>query len=469
MSKRPSSISRGVDWIALTSYISLLIVGWMMLYAAVYSPHENQELFSFASAIGKQTIWVGISLIAGILVFTVDSSTWARLALPMYGISILLLVLVLIIGKEINGAKAWFSIGGATFQPSEFAKLATALFMSSYLSGYKRNLKSSREILTVLGIIILPQILILLQPDAGSAMIFLAFFITFYRFGLPSYYYGIGALIAISFILSIMYDPLTVVWIALAISLVFIAVGEALTIRNMAIALVPIISAIVLYQNKMILESFGLILLPFIYFIYNIIRSNRSTVAILTPVFVGVVALISFGTRFLFNALMPHQQDRINVWLRPELCDPHGSLYNIIQSKLAIGSGGFSGKGFLQGDMTKLNYVPEQTTDFIFCTVGEEQGFAGVVIVIILFSLLLFRSVVIAERARNKFIMAYAYSVTGIFFIHFFFNIGMTMGVMPVIGIPLPFLSKGGSSLLVFSVMIAILLKMDVSRFRGNT
>jgi len=462
------SANKSFDWIVATIYGCLLVIGWLMLYATVYTEENPKAYLDLSTTIGKQSLWIGISLVTFIIVYAIDWKVWNTFAYPLYIGSIILLVLVLLIGSEIKGARSWFTFARVGFQPSEIAKFGTALAVSSYLSLYKTDIGLRKTLLTALGILFVPILLILLQPDAGSAIVFSSILIVFYKKGLSELYFILGFAAISIFILSLIYDPQVV---TLSVALI----GTAVMIYNMAGSYRSIIFFIVLAAVAIILFVKGLSLYAFLllagvasYYLYYYFQERDLRIPTLTIPAVLLAALFSFGSRFAFdNGLEKHQQERINVWLNPEKCDPRGSLYNIIQSKLAIGSGGFEGKGFLQGNMTKLNFVPEQTTDFIFSTVGEEQGFIGTLGVIFLFTLLLVRIVIIAERAKNEFISNYAYCVAGIIFIHFFVNVGMSVGLMPVIGIPLPFLSKGGSALLGFTIMIAALLKMDTARFRG--
>jgi len=467
MSRRSGIATKSIDWITLTVFFSLMIIGWLMLYAAVYDANEPYAYLDFSSTIGKQTIWLGLALLTFIVVYVIEWEFWNSFAFLIYAVGIVLLLLVLVFGAEIKGARSWFSIFGLSFQPSETAKFATALAVSSFLSSYKIDIRNQNTLLISLGLIALPMLLILLQPDAGSALIFLSFFILFYRRGLSVLVYILGFSIATIFICSLVFDPKVVtLFIALSCLGIFIYnVGESW--RSGIVFLALSIIAILFFVRDLYWYSLVIVLISILIYTYFLYQERLFRVITIVLPSLIIASMLAFGSSFAFeNLLEPHQQDRINVWLRPEKSDPQGSMYNIIQSKLAIGSGGLKGKGFLNGDMTKLNYVPEQTTDFIFSTVGEEQGFIGSVGVIFLFTLLLARIVIIAERAKNAFIQNYAYAIAGILFLHFFVNIGMALGLMPVIGIPLPFLSKGGSSLLVFTVMISVLLRMDVSRFR---
>jgi len=464
---RSRANKRSIDWILLTVFFSLIVIGWLMLYAAVYDDNVPYAFLDFQSTIGKQSAWVGIALVAFVMIYVIDWQFWNTFAFPIYGAAMLLLFLVLVIGTEIKGARSWFSFGGASLQPSEIAKFATALAVSSFLSSYKSDIRTRNTLLVCLGLIVLPMLLILLQPDAGSALIFLSFFVLFYRRGLNPLVYILGCAVATIFICSLIFDPQVVVLGGGIIGLGVLVYTYGETWRSAVIFLVLALVSMLLYVRDLYTYSILLVgvgLLVFSYLLFQ--ERNMKTLSLVIPS-VLLATVFAFGSTMAFeNLLEPHQQDRINVWLRPEKSDPHGARYNIIQSKLAIGSGGVQGKGFLQGEMTKLNYVPEQTTDFIFSTVGEEQGFIGSLAVIFLFGLMITRAVVIGERAKNSFIQNYAYCVAGVIFLHFFVNIGMALGLMPVIGIPLPFLSKGGSSLLGFTIMIAVLLKMDMARFR---
>lgn len=467
MSQRSRITSKSIDWISLTVFFSLLIIGWLMLYAAVYDSKTPYLYLDFDSTIGKQTIWLAIALVTFVIVYAVDWQFWNTFALPIYGVAIFLLVMVLIVGTEIKGARSWFTFGGVSFQPSEIAKFATALAVSGFLSSYKSDIRTKNSILILFGLISLPVFLILLQSDAGSAIIFFSFFMLFYRRGLSPLVYILGFSVTGIFIGSLVFGPhIVILFVALmGLGVLIYNIGD--TWRSAVIFFVISSISILLYFRDLYWFGIGLVALSTTIYSFLVFQERLFRTLTLVIPTVLLSTLLAFGSTFAFeNLLEPHQQDRINVWLRPEKSDPRGARYNIIQSKLAIGSGGLQGKGFLKGDMTNLNYVPEQTTDFIFSTVGEEQGFIGSFSVIFLFTLLIIRTVIIAERAKNVFIQNYAYCVAGIFFVHFFINIGMALGIMPVIGIPLPFLSKGGSALIGFTVLIAVLLRMDMARFR---
>lgn len=436
-----------------------------MIFAATYNPAEPYAFIDINTEIGKQSAWTLIALVAFVVCLTIEWNFWNTFAFPMYGLSIALLILVLFLGTEIKGARSWFLLGPGSFQPSEIAKFGAALALASYMSFNKNDLKDTRILIISMLIFIVPFCLILLQPDPGSALVFLSFFILLYRKGLSPIYYLLAFFLLSIFIMSFVLGSEMVLVIALFLAFALFLFNMEFSLKTVGLFAATLILGWLLNSEGYFIAFWLLPLLGSL--VCSYLQFGKRNYRLLTVVIPSTILAISlsFGTNWVFeNLLEPHQQERINVWLRPELCDPRGSLYNLIQSKMAIGSGGFEGKGFLNGEMTKLRYVPEQSTDFIFSTVGEEQGFIGSLGVILLFTLLIIRSVVIAERARLEFIRNYAYGVAGIIFVHFFVNIGMTIGLMPVIGIPLPFLSKGGSSLLAFTILVGVLVKMDAVR-----
>ena len=469
MRTKPQIVSTGFDWISLIVYFGLVIIGWLMVYSVNYTPEDSLSFLDLSTEMGKQTLWLGISIVAFIACLNIEWKFWNTFAIFFYAFGLLALIIVLIFGKEINGAKAWLHIGGYSFQPVEFAKFGTVMGLSSYLSFHKGDLKKARSIWISIAIFMGPVLLILLQPDLGSAIVFLSFFIILYKKGLNPAYYALAFILLAIFLLTLIYDSKTVLLIVSFIGYGVFLQSIGFNLRNIVVFVLTVITTVLLYNFTNIFWAYIPIGLALVISVFILVKNRVfSILGLMLPAMVFAVG-ISYLTSFIFDhVLKPHQQERINVWLRPEKCDPRGSLYNLLQSKMAIGSGGIEGKGFLEGDMTKLKYVPEQSTDFIFSTIGEEQGFIGSVGIIFLFTLLVIRLVIIAERTRFEFIQAFVYSVAGILFFHYFINIGMTIGVMPVIGIPLPFISRGGTSLLVFSVMVAIALRMDMARQRGT-
>lgn len=464
--KREAAGLRNIDWATFSLFIALSAIGWSMVYSVSYSQEAGLDFLSTSA--GKQLVWMGISAVAFAVIFAIDWKFWQTLAYPIYIVSIVLLVLVLFLGSTIKGSTSWFVFGSFSFQPSEVAKFATCLAMSTYLSNYRTNLRTTRSQLIALGLLLLPVGLIMLQPDAGSAIVFSSFLLVLYREGLNSGYYIVGAFVALILILGLIVEPIYIILSLIVLSIVVLAYHfednrRYWLLGALTVAAGAYFAAVNNWSAQALLAGAG------IFVALSIVQWMQKQGRIVSLLLVAVVvgAGLSYAANFAFNDILkPHQQDRLNVWLQPSKADPRGSLYNVFQSKLAIGSGGLQGKGYLNGTLTKLNYVPEQSTDFIFCTIGEEQGFVGSLSIIIMFTLFLIRITIIAERQRSNFSRHYAYCIAGIFFIHIFINIGMTMGLMPVIGIPLPFISKGGSSLLGFTVMVAVLLKLDSNRYR---
>ncbi|HUR31845.1 MAG TPA: rod shape-determining protein RodA [Saprospiraceae bacterium] len=458
---------RKFDWISFAIVTSLIIIGLMMIYAAGYQP--DSEISFFSTQAGRQSIFAIATFIILISTQLIDWKFWSGVAYPFYAITILFLVLVLFIGTTVKGSTSWFQLGWFNFQPAELAKIGTIMALASFLSHHRTRVSDTRDLLIASGIILLPTALILAQGDAGSALVFLSIFIVLFREGIAMWIPVLFLVLALLFVLALKFD----IWVVLPLLLfsgsIFLLSSLKLRqehmIAGLSVLLISVGIAILGYLKPVIALS-GLFML---YAIVESIRARQTRQVFLLST--GVIFLFGFAylSSYLFsNVLEPHQQDRINVWLKPEEADPRGSLYNILQSKIAIGSGGFSGKGYLHGTMTKLNYVPEQSTDFIYSIIGEEHGFIGSIAVIFLFMILMLRVVDIGERARMPFIRHYSYGVLGVLFTHILVNIGMTMGIMPVIGIPLPFISSGGSSLIGFGLLIGVLLSMDSSWMRSR-
>ncbi len=398
-----------------------ILVGWFNIYAAVYSPEVPTDIFDLSHNAGKQMMWIGTTVLLIICILVVDYKFYDTFAYIIYALFVLLLVAVLFAGSEINGSRSWIKIGSFSIQPAEFAKLATSLALAKYLSDPAVSLtRSWRDYLPIAAIIGIPALLILLSNETGSMLVFAAFSIMLYREGMPGFIPLIGIVTAILLVLTLLFLK----W--------FIALG-ILAVAGLAI--------------------------------FFMSKSDRKRGGVMATVVVaGFMVAVVFGVDFFINnVLQKHQRSRIMVLVDP-YSDPRGAGWNVIQSKIAIGSGRMTGKGFLEGTQTKFNFVPEQSTDFIFCTVGEEHGFLGSLLVVCLFVGLIVRIVVLAERQRTRFGRVYGYCVAGIIFFHFMINIGMTIGLMPVIGIPLPFFSYGGSSLWSFSILLFIFLKMDSQR-----
>ncbi len=475
-------LKKKIDLVTFGLYLGLVAIGWLMIYTVGYKEGYQENFFN--TPIGSQTIWIGICLTLFAFIQLIDWKFWQTMAFPTYIVAMLLLAGLLVFGVTIKGATSWYRFGSFTFQPSEIAKFGTCLAVAALLGRYNADLRRIKWVAYTVGLFTLPMLLILMQPDAGSALVFVSFLIVMYRAGWAPAIYVFGFYSAALLILGFVYDPIYIIQtlIMLATFVVVYHFKPKLYWRTGMIAYA--MGVLYLYyllpdlpeingepQGKDLTDAYYflggtvVVLLGVAYTLWSNKKERKAQLVNLLVMAVMWGSVVAVGASYIFNdVLKPHQQDRINVWLQPSETDRQGSAYNLINSQMAISSGGLQGKGFLNGNMTKLNYVPEQTTDFIFCTIGEEQGFIGSLGIILLFLLLLFRITLIAERQRNNFIRYYAYGVAGIIFIHFFINIGMTMGVMPIIGIPLPFISKGGSSLLGFTIMLAVLLKMDNSR-----
>jgi len=463
--------AKKIDWILLSLYLGLVALGSLSVYSVSIGDEEVNVGSIWGTEAGRQIMWVSIAAVTMLLIQFISGKFWERFAYGIYGLSILLLLLVPFLGTEIKGATSWFRIGSFGFQPSEVAKFATCLVLASLLNNYRTDLSKSKSLLTAIGFIALPMALILLQPDAGSALIFLSFGVLFYRAGMNPNIILIGFYLVSIFLISIAVNEDASYYVLLGLMTVanILLLSQAKN-QFYAIAFGVIITGLSFRYvgggenlQKFILLTNGILFI--ILFIYNNLN-KRQRLARLVAIALGVSSGIAYSTSYAFNNFLEsHQQERINMWLRPDRCEDSGPIYNLIQSKLAIGSGGVKGKGLFEGTLTKLDYVPEQVTDFIFCVIGEEQGFMGSSIMILLFLLFFLRIIYIAERQRSNFSRYYAYGVVGIFFIHFFINIGMTMGLMPIIGIPLPFISKGGSSLLGFTILVAVLLNLDSRRY----
>lgn len=456
---------RGFDWILLVVYLALMAIGLAMVFSTTYNDHASTGMWAIDSPFFRQFIWACISLVMVMILTIVDWQVWNTMALPLYAMGILLLIGLLVFGTDINGARSWLTLGSLSLQPSEFVKFTTILFCANLLSSIKIKLNDKRSQLILLIVILVPAFLIILQPDPGSALTFSSFLIVAYRKGLSANYYIALICLFLTLVLSFMYGYMLVISLIFLVGIVLILnFNDAKLLASMLTTTLLLVN-ILTYRYGVVHYSILLNAVVFIYHLW-IINKNRD---LPSKFFIAsniiLLAVISFGSSYAFSSILkPHQQDRINVWLQPEKCDPRGSLYNLLQSKLAIGSGGFSGKGFLEGTLTKLNYVPEQTTDFIFSSMGEEQGFVGSALLVVLFMVMVLRMIAIGERSKHSFVLAYCYGIAGFIFVHFFLNIGMTMGLCPVIGIPLPFISKGGSSLLAFSMMVGIALNMSKDR-----
>ncbi len=414
--REKNNIFKHLDWWLVGSYLILVIMGLFSVYAAVYDP-DHSDIFDMSQRYGKQVIWMGTSLFLIFVILMIDMKFFTSFAYYIYGLWLVFLLVVLVFGTVVAGSQSWIQIGGFRLQPSEFAKFATALALAKYLSDIQLDLKEPKQLLRAFLIILFPAGLIFLQNDTGSALVFSSFILVLYREGFSGNFLIIGVVLVLIFVLTLL-------------------IGKWAMLAALA-AIVILLFALMRKARKNILNLVGIFLL---------------------------VAVFIFSIDFVFeNVLQEHQKNRIDVLLG-KTTDYHGVGYNVHQSLIAIGSGGIAGKGFLQGTQTKYNFVPEQSTDFIFCTVGEEWGFLGSAVVLMLFSFLLIRIIIVAERQRSAFSRIYGYAVASVLFFHIAINISMTIGLAPVIGIPLPFFSYGGSSLWSFTILLFIFIKMDSYR-----
>jgi rod shape determining protein RodA len=403
------SLTNNIDWICIVIYVLLVIMGWLNIYSSSLSSAEGIA--------DKQLIFIVLTIPLIFVLLYVDGKFYEKYASIIYGVSLLLLLGLFAFGKTIAGQRCWYAIGGFTLQPSEFAKAATALALAKYLSDTQINLKDVNRQIQALAILFLPVMLILPQPDPGSALIYSIFVVVLYREGLPAWYVLTGFVAIVLFVLTLVFEPQYVILIALAV-IVFIHFKSRLGDRNLVLS------------------------------------------GILFALISGFVLSVSYVFTHVFKQ---HHRDRFNILLGKSV-DMKGIGYNTNQSEIAIGSGGWFGKGFLEGTQTKGGFVPEQHTDYIFTTVGEEWGFLGSLFVIALFVGLFLRIIYLAERQKTKFSRVYGYCVAGVLFIHFFVNIAMVVGVFPTIGVPLPFFSYGGSGLWGFTILLFIFIKMDANK-----
>jgi rod shape determining protein RodA len=466
-----NNVWENVDWVTIGIYLTMMFIGWINIYAAVYN-EEHKSIFDFSQQYGKQLIWIFAAIFIAMLMINTDSKFFVSFAFPIYIFIVLILMLVPFIGTEINGAKSWIQIGSFSLQPSEFMKMATSLAIARYISSYTFKMHNFKSLLTLGGIILLPVGLIFLQNDTGSALVFGVFLLVLYREGLNGIVLFFTFLIALVFILTMVLDPFLTVWIlSLAAFLVHYLLRRKPKKTLTGLGVFVGVYLIFWFINFLLQATIDPLYFVFaaafvssgLFYLYSLVLRKKN-LAILIGIYMGSV-LFSVSVDYVFHNIMEkHQQDRINELLGIQ-SDIHNAGYHVNQSKIAIGSGGFFGKGFLQGTQTKFDFVPEQSTDFIFCTVGEEWGFLGTTAVIALFVGLLMRIIYLAERNRSRFSRVYGYCVATILFFHFAINIGMTIGLAPVIGIPLPFFSYGGSSLWSFTFLLFVFVRLDASRF----
>jgi rod shape determining protein RodA len=443
-----------IDWVTILIYIVLAIAGWFNIYSASYD-EEHRSIFDISQRYGKQLIWIILAFVIAFCIMLVDSKFFVSFAYVFYGFFILLLIAVLFLGREINASKSWFIIGNFAIQPAEFAKFGTALAVSKLIGSFNFRFTDRKKLFAVMLLVFLPVLFIFLQNDIGSMLVYFVLLIPFFREGLSGLVLFFILLFGVIFILSLIVKPLTVLLFLISLAfLVFLIIRRktkefllSLGFWVVVSLLVFLVSFIILARRPGLFEVLIVSSVLTAIILLIIAKLKRIAHAPLIASLFLISIFFSLSGDFAFdNMLAPHHRARINILLGNDT-DPLGAGYNVNQSKIAIGSGGLTGKGFLNGTQTKFNFVPEQSTDFIFCTVGEEWGFIGSLLVIAAFLFLMIRIIMLAEKQRSVFSRVYGYCTASIIFFHFAVNVGMTIGLVPVIGIPLPFFSYGGSSL----------------------
>lgn len=476
-------IKGSIDWLTFTLYLIMVLGGWLSIYAASYQYGQEIGLFDLSGRAGMQLVWIGTSLVIGFILLKLDSNLYDVFAYLIYGACIALLIVTVIVAPDIKGSRSWIVITDSIrIQPAEFAKFATALALARVMSAYNFKLMTIKNLFLVGAIIFLPILLILLQQETGSALVYFALILMLYREGLPGIALFSAFMAIVLFVVGLKYSDTDMGMLSQgeflsAVIITLVSAGltvsyrrEWTTLFNVLLAMAALFAGAFILFYFGVPTNWGLVALIGLVatIIYLIVKAKVMWSK--TYLLIAMFAVICFGfvhsIDYVFNeVLQPHQQNRIMVSFGMKE-DPRGAGYNVAQSKIAIGSGGFAGKGFLNGTQTKLKYVPEQDTDFIFCTIGEEHGFVGSVGVLLVYLAFILRLVYLSERQKNTFSRVFGYSVASIFFFHLFVNVGMVIGLIPVIGIPLPFFSYGGSSLWGFTILLFIFLRLDMSRKR---
>lgn len=476
-------ILRSLDWVTIILYICLLVLGWVSVCGASYDFDQAGNVLDFSTRSGMQIVWIGTSLVLGAIILSVDERVYEAFSYLLYAGFLVLLAVTPFLARDIKGSLSWIKIGTFSVQPAEFAKFATALCVARFISGMELHLGRLRDLILAALVILVPMALIVLQKETGSALVYFAFFLMFYREGMSGAFLFVGVSAVYYFVVGIRFadSPLfNLPEVSLGRFLVFLAIWlftagmtrvyverrtpfRWIFYGGLATTLLSFLFSEYVIPFDITWVQLGLLVLMVGYLIYWALRDR-----LMQYVYIAVFAIGSLGFFYstnyvLDNVMEPHQQTRIRVLLGIE-DDPRGAGYNVIQAQIAIGSGGLKGKGFLNGTQTKLKYVPEQDTDFIFCTVGEEEGFVGSSVVLLLFLALILRLIHLAERQVYRFGRVYGYCVMGVFLFHVFINVGMVLGLTPVIGIPLPFFSYGGSSLWGFTLLLFIFLRIDAAR-----
>jgi rod shape determining protein RodA len=463
-------ITEEIDWVTVGLYLLLVIFGWMNVFASSYN-EQVTSIFNVKQNYGDQLMWILVSFLMIIVLFAIDHRFYHFFAYVIYGFAILMLLGVLVAGVEVNNSKSWIRIFGFNFQPAEFVKIATALAIARYLSGFNIKLWTWKSMGMMTLLIGLPVGLIIMQPDVGTAMVFSCFILVMYREGMPGWILALTLFITVLFLMTLLLPASTVLIVLIALALAafgtvnkkgkYAVLGAIVLVASYYVVHL-VFPALNLKPDRFYEILIALAISTGILIIVSLVR-NIKNVALILILLYGFIGF-TYSVDYVFHEILkPHQQTRVNILLGKET-DVRDVGYNLNQSKIAIGSGGFFGKGYLRGTQTKLDFVPEQSTDFIFCTVGEEWGFFGTTIAILLYTGLLIRILFLAERQRSQFARIYGYGVVSILFFHFAVNVSMTIGLFPVIGIPLPYFSYGGSSMLAFTLLLFLLVRLDAVR-----
>ena len=478
--KQPS-LFRSLDWWTICIYLTLLIFGWVSVCGASYTYGDN-DIFSLGARSGMQIIWIGTSIALGFVILMLDSKIYDTFSYIIYAILLLLLFATIFNPHEIKGSRSWLVLGPLRLQPAEFAKFATALAVAKLMSTYGFDIHRWKDFAAACGVVMLPMLFIVAQKETGSALVYLSFFLMFYREGMPGSILFTGVAMVVYFVVGIRYGETMISptptpvgpFVVLLLLQIFTAGMVRIYCKNKrqarlialysigATLLAVLFAEFVLPFNIVYVQLTATVVL-ILFLLYQALYTRMRNYFLILLFTIGSVAFFYSASYVLNNVMEPHQRVRINVLLGLDE-DLKGAGYNVHQSEIAIGSGGLRGKGFLNGTQTKLKFVPEQDTDFIFCTVGEEEGFLGSAAVLLLFLALIFRLIKMAERQPFRFGRVYGYCVLSIFLFHVFINVGMVLGLTPVIGIPLPFFSYGGSSLWGFTILLFIFLKIDAAR-----
>ena len=486
MAIRNVNLWRSIDWLTIILYFVLVTFGWLSICGATYDFGEP-DFLRFDAFTGKQLLWVGCAMVLALVLLNIEKKYYEMMAYPIYTGFIILLAVTRFLARDINGSYSWIKLGSLSIQPAEFAKFATALCLARLLSSYGFSMERRSDMVKMIAVVVLPMLLIVLQNETGSALVYLSFFLVLYREGMTGSLLTVGVCAVLYFVIGvgkgdILFESMPVSmgeFIVFLLIPLFTALMVGVHGKRIARAWwilgANLIGTLIAWLFSRYVVPFDICIVQLIlcvctalYLLYIYMLERYASYLLIALFALGSVGFY-YSCNMIIDKLQPHQQMRIMVLLGLK-DDPSGVGYNINQSKIAIGSGGLWGKGFLNGTQTKLNYVPEQHTDFIFCTIGEEQGFMGCTFILLLYAFFIIRIIILAERqGSNKFTRVYGYSLACILTFHLFVNVGMVIGIAPVIGIPLPFFSYGGSSLWGFTILLSILLRLDAereSRFR---